>query len=429
MKQRKYKWASASKWTIVHLRAFALCAMACIVATAQGQLMFDGFQEGVSAGGTTTFTIKIKGGNANETVLVTWFQPPPPAQGVPIQLNANGTFCGNWTAPVGAQPTSDLLVLFGASGLDFCAATWSTELVRAPISILWDQSDYDEGATAFVDQVFDDFPDFDSYLVTDIDTGGDSWVIDSVVTFFTNGNGWADAGVTQGRLNVFPKTGDLPDGADDPGAGQVVDIIILDLGGTIAVIASGLKVELAPGEYWVGLTPIANFGAFGQEFHRGAPIIAVDTAWRNPGGGFGVGGEWSTTGVLGAGWIGAFDAAIAITGEIDGGGGCEDCGDLGCTDCFAAGGDPFCNDQCGGAACVGCCDIVCAQDQSCCVIAWDEVCAAIAAGLCRGNDCPWDLDGDESVGTGDLILLLGGWGDPYGTEDLIALLGAWGDCP
>ncbi len=43
--------------------------------------------------------------------------------------------------------------------------------------------------------------------------------------------------------------------------------------------------------------------------------------------------------------------------------------------------------------------------------------------------CPWDLDGDGNVGTGDLILLLGSWGDPYGTADLIELLGNWGPCP
>lgn len=43
--------------------------------------------------------------------------------------------------------------------------------------------------------------------------------------------------------------------------------------------------------------------------------------------------------------------------------------------------------------------------------------------------CPWDLDGFGDVGTNDLILLLGSWGNPYGTADLIALLGAWGECP
>ncbi len=43
--------------------------------------------------------------------------------------------------------------------------------------------------------------------------------------------------------------------------------------------------------------------------------------------------------------------------------------------------------------------------------------------------CTWDLDGDEIIGTGDLIVLLGSWGDPYGTADLIDLLGNWGPCP
>ncbi len=42
--------------------------------------------------------------------------------------------------------------------------------------------------------------------------------------------------------------------------------------------------------------------------------------------------------------------------------------------------------------------------------------------------CAHDLDCDCSVGTGDLIMLLGAWGNPYDTEDLIDLLGAWGAC-
>ncbi len=45
------------------------------------------------------------------------------------------------------------------------------------------------------------------------------------------------------------------------------------------------------------------------------------------------------------------------------------------------------------------------------------------------SPCTWDFDGDNVVGTGDLILLLGSWGDPYGTADLIELLGNWGPCP
>lgn len=57
--------------------------------------------------------------------------------------------------------------------------------------------------------------------------------------------------------------------------------------------------------------------------------------------------------------------------------------------------------------------------------------------LIRFPACPADLDADSVVGTGDLVVLLGGWGSPNGdvncdgttdTADLIELLGSWGEC-
>ncbi len=56
------------------------------------------------------------------------------------------------------------------------------------------------------------------------------------------------------------------------------------------------------------------------------------------------------------------------------------------------------------------------------------------------GNCPWDLDGDDLVGTTDLLLLLGAWGENPGhpadfngdgdvdAVDLITLLGNWGPC-
>ena len=58
-----------------------------------------------------------------------------------------------------------------------------------------------------------------------------------------------------------------------------------------------------------------------------------------------------------------------------------------------------------------------------------------------GEPCPWDLNGDGSVGINDLLSLLGQWGtDPggppdfdgdgtVGITDLIELLANWGPCP
>jgi hypothetical protein len=42
--------------------------------------------------------------------------------------------------------------------------------------------------------------------------------------------------------------------------------------------------------------------------------------------------------------------------------------------------------------------------------------------------CPFDLDGDDTVGIGDLLALLAAWGDPWTIGDLLDLLAAWGPC-
>ncbi len=57
--------------------------------------------------------------------------------------------------------------------------------------------------------------------------------------------------------------------------------------------------------------------------------------------------------------------------------------------------------------------------------------------------CPGDLNGDETIGVADLLVLLACWGDAdgecaaadlnsdssVGVPDLLQLLGAWGTCP
>ncbi len=58
-----------------------------------------------------------------------------------------------------------------------------------------------------------------------------------------------------------------------------------------------------------------------------------------------------------------------------------------------------------------------------------------------GPACPWDLDGNNDVGVGDLLILLAAWGpnpghpadfdgdDNVGVSDLLALLANWGPRP
>ncbi len=193
-------------------------------------------------------------------------------------------------------------------------------LVAAPAmaDVLWDQSAYDPAINALVDQEFGDYPDYSSYMVNDVVTDAGGWEVDSITAYFTNtASAWAP--VTTARLNVFAKTDALPTAGDDPVAGIEVGVTLTDTGTYWEIAASGLALSLAGGtEYWIGLTPIGDFGVVGQEFHAGAaPLVGADTAWRNPGDGFALGADWQDTAAVGAGeWPGLYDSAFLMEGTI-----------------------------------------------------------------------------------------------------------------
>jgi uncharacterized protein (TIGR03382 family) len=182
----------------------------------------------------------------------------------------------------------------------------------ASADVLWDQGNYDPDGVGLINQEFGDYPSYASYMVTDVVST--DWTIQSVSTFFTDQNGGLWTGVTQARLNIFDWVpGTLPVAGDDPTAGAVVDVTVTDLGSELQMTASGLNVDLPAGNYWVGLTPIADLASFGQEFHLPAPIIGDNTAFRNPGGGFGYGPDWMYAYALGY-WQDQYDASILIEG-------------------------------------------------------------------------------------------------------------------
>jgi hypothetical protein len=188
----------------------------------------------------------------------------------------------------------------------------------ANAAVLWDQSNFDQNINAFVDQDFGDFPTYSSFMAMDVLTDAGGWEVDSVTTYYTFANGnWSDA-ISQGVLTIIEKTGALPPDSYDPQVdGMVVPVQTTLAGDHWEVTASGLATILdGSKEYWIGLTPTADFGVFGQEFHLAAPIVGEDTAWRNPGGGFALGTQWQTTAPLGTDWIGLYDGAFLVQGTV-----------------------------------------------------------------------------------------------------------------
>jgi hypothetical protein len=179
---------------------------------------------------------------------------------------------------------------------------------------IWNQSNYNTGNSALANQVFGPAgPQYTSYIVDDVVVDPGGWAIDSVTGYFLGGGLPATGTAT---LNVFSESGTLPLGTDDPTAGGTVNVVYtLQPDGSYSVTASGLNLNLTAGNYWIGLTPILDFGTYGQvyQFTTSSAVNGNPAAFINPNGGFGLGAAWrGASGINPA--LG--DAAMLIDGVV-----------------------------------------------------------------------------------------------------------------
>ncbi|UCD75481.1 MAG: hypothetical protein JSV91_00905 [Phycisphaerales bacterium] len=183
--------------------------------------------------------------------------------------------------------------------------------MTASADVLWDQSNVDAAVNAIVDQEFGDFPDYSSYMVDDVTVGGPGWNITKITVYFTDNPAWV--GNHMGRLNIFDNPGGFP--AEPGNSGEMVDVTI-GYGAYGLEVVANVDIDLAPGNYYIGLTPILDFGTYGQAFHQAAPIQGTNTLWQNPGGAFGYGTDWTYAYVLDSTfvWQDNYDMAILIEG-------------------------------------------------------------------------------------------------------------------
>ena len=145
-------------------------------------------------------------------------------------------------------------------------------------AVLWDQSDFDPWGPGFFNSESGGPPfGMTQHSVNDISVGGTGWQIESITTYYSALDlTWGD-GITQGYLHIFDKTAPLPvDGVDDPTASPVVSMSALLNVDHWIVTAADLNVDLAPGEYWIGITPIAPSGPFGPEIHMASLTLTGD---------------------------------------------------------------------------------------------------------------------------------------------------------
>jgi hypothetical protein len=199
------------------------------------------------------------------------------------------------------------------SKLPLLALTGLIAVVGVRAGVLWEQATVDT-LLATIDQEFLDYPDYSTYQVNDFATNGLSWRIAAVSTYFTKEWGqWSPSGVAYGRFNVFPKVGALPEDGYHPQDGVVVPISLFEVESGWQAQAAGLDFVLdGAADYWIGLTPVAAYGLFGQEFHWKSGTMQGDQAAFRDAGASGV-PEWRPASDLG---YGPFDTAFKIEGVL-----------------------------------------------------------------------------------------------------------------
>ena len=162
----------------------------------------------------------------------------------------------------------------------------------AQADVLWDQAP-NLNANGFFNSISGSPPlGVTSYAVGDVTVPAGGWTVNSVTMYFSNLNGGAwTSTVTQGRLYVQSVTGTVPTVLP---SGALISVTATSIFSPTyqqsyyAVTASGLNLNLAPGSYWIGLTPAAASGPFGPEIglsastvlnQRSATIQAGSTSW------------------------------------------------------------------------------------------------------------------------------------------------------
>ena len=149
----------------------------------------------------------------------------------------------------------------------------------AHADVLWDQSTLDPNGPGIANSESPGFGGFVVHGVNDVIVDGNGWNVDSLTLYYSTWNFDWQTDVVDAYLHVFPKTGALP--TEDPTLSALVPVTVVfgsDEVEYLAITASGLDLDLAPGEYWLSLTPRGPAGVFGANLQWPAVATGDDVA-------------------------------------------------------------------------------------------------------------------------------------------------------
>lgn len=173
---------------------------------------------------------------------------------------------------------------------------------NAHAMVLWDQSTIAPAGPGIAASNSPGFGGVFMHSVDDVTVPASGWVVTKITQYYSAFEpNWT--GITQGFINVQPKSGSLP--TSNPVTVQSPMSCVVDaaqtalLGQTVFAVSATVSLNLAPGDYWIGLTPT-----------KSATINGVNLMWPSAQVGDPVAnfqstvGPWKNTNY--PGWDGAF---------------------------------------------------------------------------------------------------------------------------
>jgi hypothetical protein len=157
--------------------------------------------------------------------------------------------------------------------------------IPAQADVIWDQSALDPFGPGQANSNSPGFGGFVIHGVQDV-TITSATTIDTITQYYSTWNfDWPGA-VTSGYVHVWPKTGPLPteDASTSPLVAMTAAYGDPDV---LEISATGLGIAVTPGEYWIGITPIAPAGISGANLQYstaqvGDPVASYDlSTWDN----------------------------------------------------------------------------------------------------------------------------------------------------
>lgn len=174
----------------------------------------------------------------------------------------------------------------------------------ASASVLWDQMTIDPAGPGIVGSNSPGFGGFVAHTVNDVTVPAEGWHVTSITCLYGGFNfGWT--GISQGYVNILPKSGALPTA---PVSSVLVPMTCVNSGdynGTaLFAVTATLNLDLAPGEYWVGLTPTASAGINGANLLWATTQVGAAVAtYLSP-------DPW-------ANYYGSYDSTFKVEGDLN----------------------------------------------------------------------------------------------------------------